>query len=69
MRLESAEIGCQNISSRLRLCNGVGLSNVHERLRVCQEDYGLRIKSEINKGTSVYVRIPVEASMADVAAR
>jgi two-component system LytT family sensor kinase len=41
--------------------NGVGLSNVHERLKsLFGEDYGLRIMSEVNKGTSVYVRIPIK---------
>ncbi|MDI9447259.1 MAG: histidine kinase [Bacillota bacterium] len=44
--------------------NGVGLSNVHERLKsLFGEDYGLRITSEINKGTSVYVRIPVKKAL------
>ena len=41
--------------------NGVGLSNVHERLKsLFGEDYGLRIMSEVNKGTSVYIRIPIQ---------
>ena len=40
--------------------NGVGLSNVHERLKsLFGEDYGLRIMSEVNKGTSIYVRVPL----------
>lgn len=43
--------------------NGVGLSNVHERLKsLFGEDYGLRIVSEVDKGTSVYVRVPLKAS-------
>lgn len=43
--------------------NGVGLSNVHERLKsLYGEDYGLRIVSEIGKGTSVYVRVPLQGS-------
>lgn len=45
--------------------NGVGLSNVHERLKsLFGEDYGLRIVSEVDKGTSIYVRVPLEASAA-----
>lgn len=43
--------------------NGVGLSNVHERLKsLFGEDYGLRIVSEEGKGTSIFVRIPLNAS-------
>ncbi|MEW6276248.1 MAG: histidine kinase [Bacillota bacterium] len=40
--------------------NGVGLSNVHERLKgLFGEDYGLKIVSAPNAGTSVYVRVPL----------
>ena len=40
--------------------NGVGLSNVHERLKsLYGEDYGLRIVSELNKGTTIYVKVPL----------
>lgn len=40
--------------------NGVGLSNVHERLKgLFGEEYGLRIVSVPDEGTSVYVRIPL----------
>jgi two-component system LytT family sensor kinase len=40
--------------------NGVGLSNVHERLKsLYGEEYGLRVESEVDKGTGVYVRIPL----------
>ncbi len=40
--------------------NGVGLSNVHERLKILfGEDYGLRIVSEVQKGTSIYIRVPL----------
>ncbi|MDD4236999.1 MAG: histidine kinase [Desulfotomaculaceae bacterium] len=40
--------------------NGVGMSNVHERLKsLYGEDYGLKIVSEVDKGTSVYIRIPI----------
>ena len=39
--------------------NGVGLSNVHERLKgLFGKEYGLRIVSVPEEGTSVYVRIP-----------
>jgi len=42
--------------------NGVGLSNVHERLKsLFGEDYGLRIVSEEGKGTSIFVRVPLNA--------
>ncbi|SFR09965.1 histidine kinase [Desulfoscipio geothermicus] len=40
--------------------NGVGLSNVHERLKgLFGKEYGLRIVSVPNEGTSIYVRIPL----------
>ncbi|MFX4262211.1 histidine kinase [Pelotomaculum propionicicum] len=40
--------------------NGVGLSNVNERLKsLYGEEYGLKIESETDKGTEVYVRIPL----------
>jgi len=46
--------------------NGVGLSNVHERLKsLFGEDYGLRIVSEAGKGTSVYVRVPLNDDAFD----
>ncbi len=40
--------------------NGVGLSNVHERLKsLFGDDYGLKIVSEVDQGTTIYVRIPL----------
>lgn len=40
--------------------NGVGLSNVNERLKnLFGENYGLKIVSYTNVGTSVYVRVPL----------
>lgn len=40
--------------------NGVGMSNVHERLKsLYGEEYGLKIESEVDKGTSVFIRIPL----------
>ncbi len=46
--------------------NGVGLSNVHARLKsLFGEDYGLRIMSEVNKGTSIYVRVPLNKNNAE----
>lgn len=40
--------------------NGVGLSNVHERLKsLFGEDYGLRIVSKENEGTTIYLRVPL----------
>ncbi|MGB9826585.1 MAG: sensor histidine kinase, partial [Desulfofundulus sp.] len=40
--------------------NGVGLSNVHERLKsLFGKDYGLRIISAPNSGTTVFVRVPL----------
>jgi len=46
--------------------NGVGLSNVHERLKsLFGEDYGLRIVSEVDKGTSVYARVPLRMTTSE----
>jgi two-component system LytT family sensor kinase len=46
--------------------NGVGLSNVNERLKsLYGEEYGLRIESEIDKGTEVYVRIPLNEEIQE----
>ncbi len=46
--------------------NGVGLSNVHERLKgLFGENYGLKIVSAPNAGTSVYVRVPLIMRSAD----
>lgn len=40
--------------------NGVGLSNVHERMKsLFGEDYGLRIVSKENEGTTIYLRVPL----------
>jgi len=40
--------------------NGVGLSNVNERLKnLFGENYGLKIVSNTDAGTSVYVRVPL----------
>ncbi len=40
--------------------SGVGLSNVNERLKsLYGEEYGLKIESETDRGTTVYVRIPI----------
>lgn len=40
--------------------NGVGLSNVNERLKsLYGEEYGLKIESQTDQGTKVYVRIPL----------
>lgn len=40
--------------------NGVGLSNVNERLKsLFGEEYGLRITSEVGKGTTMHVRVPL----------
>lgn len=49
--------------------NGVGMSNVHERLKsLYGEDYGLRIVSGVDQGTSVYMRIPLRKHPEGVAA-
>lgn len=47
--------------------NGVGLSNVHERLKgLFGPDYGLKIYSKEDEGTTISVRIPVmESNLAD----
>lgn len=40
--------------------NGVGLSNVHQRIKnLFGEDYGLKIVSSVNEGTSIKIRIPL----------
>lgn len=40
--------------------NGVGLSNVHQRIKnLFGEDYGLKIVSTVNEGTSIKIRIPL----------
>lgn len=40
--------------------NGVGLSNVHERLKsLFGENYGLKVRSTPNRGTSVVMRLPI----------
>ena len=39
--------------------SGIGLKNVHERIRLsCGEPYGLRIESEEDVGTKVYIWLP-----------
>lgn len=46
--------------------NGVGMSNVHERLKsLFGEDYGLRIVSAPNAGTSIYVRVPLMCKLTE----
>ncbi len=40
--------------------NGVGLSNVHERLKcLFGEEYGLKIHSTPNQGTTISMRVPL----------
>lgn len=49
--------------------NGVGLANVHERLRgLYGEEYGLKIQSEPEVGTTVLMRIPLNSVREEVAA-
>lgn len=46
--------------------NGVGLSNVHERLKsLFGEEYGLKITSEVGKGTTIHVRVPLIVDMEE----
>jgi two-component system LytT family sensor kinase len=46
--------------------NGVGLSNVHERLKgLFGEEYGLRIESIPDEGTSIFIRIPLICNPID----
>lgn len=41
--------------------SGMGLNNVNERIKLCfGEAYGLEVKSEINKGTSVRINLPMK---------
>lgn len=50
--------------------NGVGLSNVHERLKgLFGEEYGLRIVSMPDEGTSIYVRVPLMHGTAEMEGR
>ncbi len=42
---------------------GVGLKNVNERIKLCYgSEYGLEIISELDEGTSVFIRIPLNDS-------
>jgi two-component system sensor histidine kinase YesM len=42
---------------------GVGLKNINERIKLCYgNEYGLEITSELDVGTTVLVRIPVDDS-------
>ena len=46
--------------------NGVGISNVHERLKsLYGDDHGVTIVSEVNKGTTVSVRIPLKIDVSE----
>ncbi len=47
--------------------SGIGLCNVSQRIRLCYPggDYGLRIESCKNLGTTVYVTLPRESGQAD----
>ncbi|MTI67071.1 MAG: sensor histidine kinase [Firmicutes bacterium] len=50
-----------NIFNENKNSNSVGLTNVNNRLKnKYGEDYGLNIKSEVDKGTEVYMKIPKE---------
>jgi two-component system sensor histidine kinase YesM len=46
----------RNPSSR----SGIGLKNVHQRIRLaCGQEYGLKVESELDEGTTVRVRLPL----------
>lgn len=46
--------------------NGVGMTNVNERLKsLFGEDYGLKITSEVDQGTSVHMRVPLILDVQD----
>ncbi len=46
--------------------NGVGLTNVNERLKsLFGEDYGLKITSDTDQGTSVHMRVPLILDVHD----
>lgn len=43
----------------------IGLRNVNRRIQLCYgEEYGIQIKSKVGQGTTVTVRIPCQAEMA-----
>lgn len=47
--------------------NGVGLSNVNERLKsLYGEQYALQIDSTVGKGTTVYLRVPLQLKQEEV---
>ena len=40
--------------------SGIGLKNVHQRIKLaCGQKYGLRVESELDEGTTVWVRLPL----------
>ncbi|MEG1805319.1 MAG: ATP-binding protein [Clostridia bacterium] len=40
--------------------NGVGVKNVHNRIQIYfGQEYGITIKSELDKGTEIKIRIPI----------
>ncbi len=40
--------------------SGVGIKNVHQRIQILfGKEYGLRYESELDEGTTVYIRLPV----------
>jgi two-component system sensor histidine kinase YesM len=61
-RLEMIHAELKNDSSEVFIKeNGFGLNNVHKRLKLNYgTQYGLKIKSELKRGTLVSVNIPIE---------
>ena len=44
--------------------SGIGLKNVHQRIKLmCGQKYGLNVESELDRGTTVRVRLPLSFEM------
>lgn len=55
--------GIIDYESTSDLSSGVGLKNVNERIKLCYgSDYGIEIFSELDVGTTVFIRIPANGS-------
>ena len=43
--------------------SGIGLKNVHQRIQLtCGQEYGLKVESELDEGTRVYMRLPLNVA-------
>ncbi|WP_186580401.1 cache domain-containing sensor histidine kinase [Aquibacillus kalidii] len=49
-----------NFKSKRQLFSGIGVRNVHERIQLLfGKDYGVKISSELDKGTTVVIELPL----------